>query len=135
MKAIILAAGESTRMWPLAIRKNKCMYEFLGKPLLQYTLEGLRKFGIRDIIIVRSASDDSIAKALGNGKSLGVNITYVEQPRPLGTGDALLRAVAAASGARSTEELALTPDEALRGSPDLDAALRQFRDAAWTWRR
>ena len=67
MKAIILAAGESTRMWPLAIRKNKCMYEFLGKPLLQYTLEGLRKFGIRDIIIVRSASDDSIAKALGNG--------------------------------------------------------------------
>ncbi len=92
MKAIILAAGESTRMWPLAVHKNKCMYEFLGKPLLQYALEGLREKGIRDIIIVRSARDDSIAKALGNGKSLSVNISYVEQPKPLGTGDALLRA-------------------------------------------
>ncbi|MDP1891917.1 MAG: hypothetical protein Q8K55_13570 [Gemmatimonadaceae bacterium] len=49
--------------------------------------------------------------------------------------DALLRVVAAASGARSTEELALTPDEALGGSPDFDDALLQFHDLAWTWRR
>lgn len=49
--------------------------------------------------------------------------------------DALLRVVAAAAGTRSAEALRITPDEALGGSPDLDDALRQFRDAAWTWRR
>lgn len=61
--------------------------------------------------------------------ALGANAAY-EPVR-----DALWQAVAAASGARSTEDLMLSPDEALRGSPDLDDALRQFRDAGWTWRR
>lgn len=49
--------------------------------------------------------------------------------------DALLQRVAVASGARSTAELVLTPDEALGGLSDFDDALRQFRDPAWTWRR
>lgn len=49
--------------------------------------------------------------------------------------DALMQVVATADGARSPEAIALTPEEALGGSPDLDDALRQFRDAGWTWRR
>jgi len=49
--------------------------------------------------------------------------------------DALLQAVADSSGAPSAAALVLTPDEALRGPPDLEDALRQFRDASWTWRR
>jgi lipoate-protein ligase A len=49
--------------------------------------------------------------------------------------DALLRTVAAASGAGSAEELVLSPDETIGGSPEFDDALLQFRDAAWTWRR
>jgi lipoate-protein ligase A len=49
--------------------------------------------------------------------------------------DALLRVVAESNGGRSAADLVLTPDEALGGSPDLDDALGQFRDEAWTWRR
>ena len=49
--------------------------------------------------------------------------------------DALLQTVSAASGAQSSQALVLTPDEALGDSPELDDALRQFRDPAWTWRR
>lgn len=60
---------------------------------------------------------------------LGAAATY-ERVR-----DALHRMVAAASHARTPEEIALTPDEALHDSPDFDDALAQFRDPAWTWRR
>ena len=49
--------------------------------------------------------------------------------------DALLQVVAAASGARSAEAIAITPEEALGAAPDLEDALRQFRDTEWTWRR
>lgn len=49
--------------------------------------------------------------------------------------DALLRAVTASSAAGPTEALVLAPDGAFGGLPELDDALRQFRDSTWTWRR
>lgn len=69
------------------------------------------------------------APAASLREALGIKAAY-EPVR-----DALLQVVAAASGARSPEELVLTPGEALGESPDFDAALGQFRDAGWTWRR
>jgi bifunctional UDP-N-acetylglucosamine pyrophosphorylase/glucosamine-1-phosphate N-acetyltransferase len=90
MKVVILAAGKSSRMWPLAQHKNKCMYEFLGKPFLYYTLMELKKLNIKDLIIVVSPKDKSIKDYFGNGKMLGLSIEYVTQEKPLGTGNALL---------------------------------------------
>jgi len=52
MKAIILAAGQGTRLSPLTDRKPKCLVELSGKPLLEYQLDTLRACGINDIHIV-----------------------------------------------------------------------------------
>ncbi|MBA4070879.1 MAG: octanoyltransferase [Gemmatimonas sp.] len=69
------------------------------------------------------------APAASLREALGPNAAY-EPVR-----NALLHVVTEASGAQSTEELVLTPDEAFQGSPGFDDALVQFRDAAWTWRQ
>ena len=68
MKAVVLAAGESSRMWPLAKHKNKCMYEFLGKPLLQYALEGLKEKGIKEIVLTGVNIGDYGKGEFGNKK-------------------------------------------------------------------
>ena len=56
MKAILLAAGKSSRMWPLAQKKNKCMLEFLGKPLISYQIETIEKFH-KDIYLVAHSQE------------------------------------------------------------------------------
>ncbi len=52
MKAIILAAGEGTRLKPLTNNKPKCLVELFGKPLINHTVELFQKCGISDITIV-----------------------------------------------------------------------------------
>lgn len=69
------------------------------------------------------------APAASLREALGARAAYEPVRR------ALLQVVTEVSGARSPEQLVLSPDEAFPGMPDLDDALRQFRDAAWTWRR
>ncbi len=93
MKAVVLAAGENSRMWPLAQAKNKAMYEFLGKPLLFYTISELKSAGITDITLVISQADSIIQNYFGKGENFGVKITYAVQKKPLGMGNAVLSAM------------------------------------------
>ena len=85
MQAVILAAGQSSRFWPLN-QKHKSLIRIMGRPLIFYTIDGLKKSGIEDIIIVQGASKD-IEKELGDKK-----IKYITQLKPLGMGDALWQA-------------------------------------------
>ena len=93
MKAVILAAGKSSRMWPLAQHRTKCMHEFLGKPLLQHTIGGLKDY-TKEFIIVVPPDDSSIKEYFGDGKKFGINVSYAVQKTPEGTGHALLCAEA-----------------------------------------
>ncbi len=88
MKAVILAAGQSSRLYPFAKDKHKSMISIMGKPLLEYTIERLKKNGIRELVIVVS-KDSSVEKYFSDGKKYGINIAYVTQPAPLGMGNAL----------------------------------------------
>ncbi len=92
MKTLLLAAGKSSRMWPLAQHKNKCMYEFLGKPLLYHTLMDLKKIGLKDIIIIASGADTLIQEYFGDGSRLGIKLQYATQEEPKGMADAILSA-------------------------------------------
>lgn len=85
MKAIILAAGESSRFWPLN-RKHKALLKVMGKSLIWYTLEGLRRARIKDIIIVQGPQRD-IERELKDRK-----IKYIVQSKPEGMGNALWQA-------------------------------------------
>jgi len=89
MQAIILAAGESSRFWPLN-KRHKSLIKIMGKPLIWYTINGLKKSGIREIIIVQGPKKE-VEKELKN-HSFKANIKYVIQPKPIGMADALSRA-------------------------------------------
>lgn len=91
MQAVILAAGRSSRLYPFATEYHKSMISLLGKPILAYTIEGVRQAGIKDVVVI--VKDDRVIESyFGNGKKFGVKIAYAIQKEPLGMGDALLRA-------------------------------------------
>lgn len=89
MKAIILAAGFSSRFWPLNYQ-HKSLLKIMGRPLIFYTLESLKKTGIKDIIIIQGPKKD-IEEELKN-YDLGIEIKYIIQPKPKGMGDAICQA-------------------------------------------
>ena len=90
MKAMILAAGFGTRLFPLTIDRTKPAIPFLGKPLVGYVAEYLAGFGFRDIIVNLHHQPDSVIDALGDGSEFGVHIDYTrEEPNILGTAGAL----------------------------------------------
>lgn len=60
MKAIILAAGQGTRLRPLTDNKPKCMVELLGKPLIQHQIETFRRNGVDDIHIATGYLEEKI---------------------------------------------------------------------------
>ena len=87
MQAVILAAGESSRFWPLNI-KHKSLLKIMGKPLIWYTIESLKKAGIKEIIIVQGPKKDVEAE-LENYELANLKIQYIIQPEPKGMGNAL----------------------------------------------
>lgn len=90
MQAVLLAAGKSSRFIPFTDLSHKSLVRIMGKALIEHTILAIKETGIHDIIVVTNTENEA-EKVLGNGKNLGVNITYVVQPEPLGMGDALLR--------------------------------------------
>lgn len=84
-QAVILAAGESSRFWPLN-QKHKSLIKIMGHFLIWWTIEGLKKAGIKNIIVVQGPQRD-VEKQLGDK-----SIKYVVQSKPKGMGDALWQA-------------------------------------------
>jgi NDP-sugar pyrophosphorylase family protein len=90
MKAMILAAGFGTRLFPLTIDRTKPAIPFLGKPLVGYVAEYIARHGIRDVVVNLHHQPQSVIAALGDGSDFGVHIEYaVEEPKILGTAGAL----------------------------------------------
>ncbi len=87
MKAVILAAGEGKRMRPLTLVHAKSMIEVLGKPLLHHVIDTLPR-EITELIIIIGRKGEQIKKYFGNFFERR-KITYIHQPKPLGTGHAL----------------------------------------------
>jgi NDP-sugar pyrophosphorylase family protein len=92
MKAMILAAGLGTRLWPLTEDRTKPAVPFLGKPLIAYSVEYVHRFGVRDVVVNLHHQGDSVRAALGDGSSFGCSIHYSIEDEILGTGGAIDRA-------------------------------------------
>lgn len=88
MQAVILAAGESSRFWPLCEGRHKSLFALLGRPIIGHTLAALKTAHITEVIIVQSPGRVLEAE-LGDGAQLGVRLSYVMQREPRGMGDAL----------------------------------------------
>ena len=91
MKAVILAAGFGTRLWPLTEDRTKPAIPFLNRPLIAYAVDYLAAAGIRDIIVNLHHQPESIRRALGDGSELGVKIHYSFEEEILGTSGAIDR--------------------------------------------
>jgi len=89
MKAIILAGGLGERLKPLTLATPKPLLPIKGKPIVQRTIENLKKHGIIEIILSVGYKSEKIKDYFGNGEKFGVNITYNVEESPLGTGGAV----------------------------------------------
>jgi len=89
-QAVILAAGESSRFWPLNYR-HKSLFYLMGKPIIYWNLRGIEEAGLKKVIIVQSPKKD-VEEELEKFKFKKIKIQYLIQPRPLSTGNALWQA-------------------------------------------
>jgi len=93
MKGVILAAGIGKRLQPLTNSLPKPLIPVAGRPMIEYSLRGFRKAKIGEVAIVVSPKDYwTISERLGDGHRWNMNLTYIEQEKPLGTGDAVAKA-------------------------------------------
>jgi len=89
MKAVILAAGKGTRMKELTKEIPKPMIILKDKPMLEYIINFIRNTGINDFGIVVGYKQSVVQEYFGDGSSLGINLSYIEQVEQNGTGAAL----------------------------------------------
>ncbi|HEV7906182.1 MAG TPA: NDP-sugar synthase [Pyrinomonadaceae bacterium] len=90
MRAMILAAGYGTRLWPLTLDRAKPALPFMGRPLVGYVAEYLARFGCDEIIVNLHHRPESVRAALGDGRDFGVRLSYIEEaPEILGTSGAI----------------------------------------------
>jgi mannose-1-phosphate guanylyltransferase/phosphomannomutase len=85
MKAVIMAGGEGTRLRPLTCDLPKPMVQVLGRPVMAYAVELLKKHGITDMAATLHFMPDAIRDHFGDGASMGVSMRYFVEDTPLGT--------------------------------------------------
>lgn len=87
--ALIMAGGFGTRMMPLTEETPKPMLPVGGKPLMERTLERLREAGIRRVTVSTHHRPEKIREHFGDGGAYGIEMEYVHEKQPLGTGGSL----------------------------------------------
>lgn len=89
VQAIVMAGGFGNRLRPLTEELPKPMLEVGGRPLMERIIEQLQRTGIRRVHVATHFKPEKIVEHFGDGSDFGVELTYVNEDRPLGTAGAL----------------------------------------------
>jgi len=104
MKAMILAAGKGTRVRPLTYDLPKPMIPVLGKPVMAYLIEHLRKHGVSEIMVNVSHLHEKIEEYFGEGEQFGVQIGYSFEGYTKEDGEVVAVPIGSAGGMKKIQE-------------------------------
>ncbi len=90
-RALVLAAGEGTRLQPYTLDRPKPMLTLAGRPMLEHTIEWLQHFGLCDVAVNVSYLPHVITEHFGDGTRYGVRLTYSHENPIMGTAGAVRR--------------------------------------------
>lgn len=92
MKALFLSGGRALKLPPLTDNIPKSMLPIMGKPLLERMLSGVKRAGIKDVVIATGKKAHEIRSHFENGSRLGLNVSYLAEDLPLGSGGYIKKA-------------------------------------------
>ena len=95
LEAILLVGGQGTRLRPLTISTPKPLLPTAGVPFLAHQLAKASAAGVTRVVLATSYRAEMFADCLGDGSAFGVEIVYVQEDTPLGTGGAIRNAARA----------------------------------------
>ena len=85
LSAMVMAGGFGTRLLPLTEKVPKPMLPIDGRPLLELTIDQLRRAGIKNVNVTTHYLPEAISDHFGNGETFGVRLNYLQEEHPLGT--------------------------------------------------
>lgn len=128
MKAIILAGGAGSRLYPLTQVSSKQLQAVFDKPMIYYPLTVLIASGIREFCLISTPQDlHRYEKLLGNGSRWGISIEYLEQASPQGIAQAFL---IAADFIGCDSVILMLGDNIFSGGDDFPRAVSNFEGGA-----
>src|SRR5204862_7133066 len=95
MEAVVMAAGEGRRLRPLTERWAKPVLPVDGRPVIGTLLRELADGGVERAFVVTGHLAEQVEALVGDGSAFGLDVSFVRQAEPLGSADAMLRAVRA----------------------------------------
>jgi len=85
VQAVVMAGGKGTRLHPLTAETPKPMLRVGERPVLEIIIGQLREAGIKQVKVTTHHKSEKIEEHFGDGKEFGIELSYVEEDRPLGT--------------------------------------------------
>ncbi|HUC60009.1 MAG TPA: NDP-sugar synthase [Streptosporangiaceae bacterium] len=127
LEAILLVGGQGTRLRPLTIGMPKPLLPTAGVPFLAHQLARAAEAGIGRIVMATAYRAEMFAEVFGDGARFGLEIVYVHEPEPLGTGGGIRNAAASLRSGPDEPVVVLNGD--ILSGHDLSAQLDLHRKA------